>query len=123
MSRYVTKELVELFVKTWNKRSDHEVSVETLNCGWCYQFAVLLKRLYGDKVSLYHDNSHAWVKIGSKYYDSDHRSGVSQLGLISHFGFIYENISERQLIDHWRHGNTGRVNGRIINEVIRLYRR
>jgi hypothetical protein len=131
MSRqYVTDELVNLFVGTWNSSNSTDpylyVRRETINWGWCYQFAILMRRLHGKKAKLCYDQGHAWVKIGKKYYDSDRQDGVTRASQLGGARADHVDVSERELIKFWEGpggGRSGKVRHDIIDEVVSAYKR
>lgn len=127
MSKYVPSDLVALFVRTWNRDNAgwRHVDKERINYGWCYQFAVLMKKLHGDKVKLCHDTGHAWVKIDGKYYDSDTPNGSYNFKDLSgppHGNELKEDVSVEDLEYFWRNGGSGPVDHRIVDDVVKLYR-
>jgi hypothetical protein len=124
MSKYVTPELISLFVKTWNKYNGEQLYPNTINMGWCYQFAVVLKRLHGDKAQLCFDDNHAWVEIDGKYYDSKVIHGTEDVNRLAckRYGAVRRYVSEEEFIKVWGNGGSGDVQLFTINEVVNLYR-
>lgn len=125
MKEIVTNELVDLFVNTWNRDNNkwREVHKGWINQGWCYQFAILLRRLHGGE--LWYDNGHAWVKINGRFYDSDHPEGVEDVRSIASFHGtqpIESNVDEEHFIRMWRHGGSGEVQVVMIEEIANIYR-
>lgn len=131
MSRYVTDELVNIFIETWNAHNKEDMfrgkaRRERLNYGWCYQFAYLMRKLHGDIAELHFDYGHAWVKIGDKFYDSDQPQGVDDPHKFMcgpRFpDSINNNVSEQEFLDFWKTGGTGPVQIDLIDKVILKYR-
>ncbi len=131
MTRYVTEELIDLFIDTWNAHNKEDMfrgrlRRERLNYGWCYQFAYVVKKLHGDIAELQFDYGHAWVKIGNKYYDSDCPTGVDSP---DHFmvgprfpDSTKLNATVEEFINFWHTGGTGPVQIDIADRVILKYR-
>ena len=69
---------VHTFIRVWNKHNDCEVTRDDINSGWCYQFALAVRRTFGDAVRLYTDmeGGHCWIRVDDLYYDSVHLHGV-----------------------------------------------
>jgi hypothetical protein len=127
MSKHVPSKLISLFIKMWNEDNAGwmTVSKDTINDGWCYQVAVLLKRFNSDnEVKLCSDHGHAWVKIGDKYYDSATPNGTKSIKKLAcdRWGDLRIDIPEEELIDQWKHSNTGVVQTHLIDKVIAAYR-
>jgi hypothetical protein len=113
-------------VEIWNHHNKWwcKVTRDRINFGWCYQFAILLKKLHGDEAKLFHDQSHVWVKIGNRYYDSDHPHGVIGQKTLSDLNFCEytEEVTEEEVAKFWRTGGSGEVDYGVIEEVIKLYK-
>jgi sugar phosphate isomerase/epimerase len=126
MSKYVPSELVTLFVTQWNKDNDgwRQVNRERINFGWCYQFAMLMKKLHGEGVKLCYDTGHAWVKIEDKYYDSDTPEGSCNFKDLSgppHGMGLREDVAPEEFEHFWRNGGSGTVDHNVIDSVIKLF--
>jgi len=125
----VPKSLIESFVKVWNEQSlFHKVQEHTINSGWCYHFALLMKKVYRNKATLYSSCDHAWVKIGHKYYDSKNPEGVNLKSSISMcccgLKCSGEILSKAELVKFWRHrGRSGPVKHSVINKAYALYKK
>ena len=127
MSRYVSPKLVQLFVDEWNNSvggGPFEVWKGGINCGWCYQFAFLLRKLYGKKAQLCYDDRHAWVKIGRKYYDSSTLDGVDDIDGLAYrrIGPVRFDVSEERFVKEWVDGGSGDVQVNTIDKIVKKYR-
>lgn len=118
--------LVKVFVKVWNKHySYRKVEHWYINSGWCYQFAVLVRRVYGDKVKIYSDmdGGHCWVKVGTLFYDSDHLEGVKHSLTMSRNPHS-KNISMKQVCEIWeKRGASGPVDLEVIELALKTYKK
>jgi hypothetical protein len=124
MNQYVTEELVNLFINTWNKYNADWFPIERhrINYGCCYQFAYLMKKLHGDIAELHGDWGHAWVKIGDKLYDSDHPQGTDcphNFKCGPRFPeSMRHNVSEQEFIELWSRAGSGPIQMQVIDEVL-----
>ena len=126
--------LVSAFVKAWNRANediddDYDeatdfLEADEINGGWCYQFALLLKKVYGRKCTLYMDSDHVWVKMSGRFYDSDHRGGVVSVYQLGVDDYRYQHATPQQVIDEWGcRGNSGPVRWDVIEMAYKLYKR
>jgi|ERR1700687_492648 len=111
--------LIKHFEKTWEKRTGE--NVHDINYGWCYQFALILHRIHGNKVKLCTTYGHAWVEYDGKHYDSDFPRGTKTMPIPeSELPFSY--VTPEQLAERWdTYGFSGEVRWDIINEVATIY--
>ena len=122
----IPKSLVDTFCRVWYENNEDYIDKDDINCGWCYQFAVLVKRALNVKVELYTDldGGHCWVKIGNYFYDSDHLNGVAGHLSMSSYGDNWKGpVSERTIQRIWYGANSGPVQLRTINKVIKEWKR
>jgi hypothetical protein len=122
----VSDSLIDLFVKTWVKHNPNSsLEHETINEGWCYQFAPIIKEIFGEEAKIISNSFHAWVRIGRKHYDSDHPNGVSlqEIGWsIREKPFVVGSTDElRQFWLKW-HGLSGELRKDIIEEVVNTFK-
>ena len=121
----IPQELVTCFVKAWNKSDETDDLLQEwqINRGWCYQFALLIKEVYGSKCHLYMDQGHAWVKIGRKYYyDCVHLNGTTDMGDIRSWGGDPSEVSTKDLVTHWEvDGYSGDVQWGVIQEAAKMF--
>lgn len=134
----VPKALPELFVSTWNDMNDPGDRIRDLsriNFGWCYQFALVLKRLHV-KARLWSSCEHVWIQVGAKFYDSDFPKGTTNLDELlndipcncgSHEGegrhCLQEGLSEKAVVNLWEDGGSGPVNYGVIERTVLKYKR
>lgn len=111
--------IISIFVETWNEMSSDHVREDTINCGWCYQIALVFQRLYGGL--LYTPGwNHAWVKIGDLHFDTEFLRGTSNPNFLCHLEA--SAMDEKEFIEVWsKRGNSGKVRMDIIDEVVRRY--
>jgi hypothetical protein len=117
----IPKSLVDTFVRVWNEDNNYKVCEEYINCGWCYQFAIVIKRALNCKVDLYtdYDGGHCWVKIGNYFYDSEHLNGTKHNLTMSTYGNDWKGpVAERTIQRLWAGANSGPVQIYTINRVI-----
>lgn len=110
-------ELVTTFIQIWNENSLYKVSESRINCGWCYQFALIIQSIYGGQLvtSKYHSD-HCWVRINGYDYDSDNLTG----SLLKQKDEELMSIDET--IEYWSGcGISGEVNEAVISLVILEY--
>lgn len=129
MSITIDARIIDIFITTWSDmdgKMPEWMSWQTsggfrrsdINCGWCYQIAVVFKRIYGGEY-VTPGYRHAWIRINGLDYDSDNLSGVPDLGVKWSPG---EVVNEEELCDIWgERGNTGEVRMDIVEEVVRRY--
>jgi hypothetical protein len=123
MSHVVPDTLVRMFVRAWNRDNDGwcRVSRDRINFGWCYQFAILLKRLHGDKATILSDQGHVWVRIGDKHYDTDHPRGTKNIfEMVTGRGEPRE-MTEEEVVHFWKHGGSGEVQDELISSILNAY--
>ena len=117
MKMIIPLELLKIFRKTWKECTGDEVL--DINRGWCYQFALILHAIHGDKVKLCSTDQHVWVEFNGKHYDSEHRHGSKHpldKGLIRS-GHWYGNVKEIER--YWNcYGIGGPVRWDVINRVV-----
>lgn len=118
--------LVDIFVKTWNKyHPEEEVYPHSINWGWCYQFALLVHKVYGkEKVKLCSDldGGHCWVKVGRLYYDSAHLEGAKYC--LNMDGLFSKNLSEEDICEIWHErGNSGPVDYKVLEYAFKRFKR
>jgi hypothetical protein len=122
----IPKSLVNTFVKVWNEEnSKRKVCEWYINSGWCYQFAVVMKRALDVKVDIYtdFDGGHCWVKIGDYFYDSDHLNGVKRPLTMSDDGKNWRGpVMVKTVHKVWYGGNSGPLQLRTIDKVIREWK-
>src|SRR5271165_6624695 len=107
----IPKSLVDTFVRVWNESNGGNwyVDADDINCGWCYQFAIVIKRALDIEVNIYSDTDggHCWVKIGEYYYDSENLKGTKHAPT---FNEKYLGpISVRRTQEIWCRANSGPV--------------
>lgn len=131
MAVKIPRSLIDLFVEQWNRRvrrSYDKVSAGMINSGWCYQFALAVKKVWGERCQLWSNCHHAWVEIDDRFYDSNHPAGVDryeELGRMAYQCFGCEDaylepgpVTEQTLIKYWsRYGATKPVRVDIAEEV------
>jgi hypothetical protein len=80
--------------------------------------------LHGERVQLWRDHGHAWVKIGDKFYDSNFPLGVKNyLDLrITSTQDLKQNLTEEEFIMSWRVGGSGPVQLDVIENTVRAYK-
>lgn len=111
--------LVERFMKVWNKQYQNYHPIDTpdrINYGWCYQFAMVLKLIHGNKAKLHSDHGHCWVEIDGIHFDSEY----PKMGTFIHPGQSKE-MSVDETVDYWKHGGSGSVDWALAKEVASLY--
>lgn len=125
--------LVDIFVETWNELTNNEVagnghtlSRHRVNNGWCYQMAILIRMIYGGKLISTRDYSgHAWVRIGTRDYDSDHREGVQPGKIWRFWGEDTTQVcSLKPFQKGWkRYGYSGKVRMDVLKEAAKRFKR
>lgn len=117
----VAKDLPRKFASTWRKVTGEPLTIEQINWGWCYQFALVLRKLYGKRAQLYYNEYHAWVEIDGLKYDADRIHGVKQFKhSVYKEDVIKANMKKTE--EYWNtSGTSGVVRWDVINEVIKLY--
>lgn len=122
----VPDELIQMFILAWNHHNERKVTRWNLNFGWCYHFALLLKRFHGDTAQLQCDWHHAWVEIDGKLYDSDRPRGVCARSELTCSrrdpDRLRLGISEEEFIAFWETGGSGPVQLRVIEQALHMYR-
>lgn len=112
----ISNELVDLFLEVWKEKEGHAPSKRKINYGWCYQFALVLYRVYGGELWSAEDD-HAWIKVDGKHYDSEHLTGVVDPKKLSYCK--PRIIGEKEFIEFWNDGGgSGKVRLEIIEEVV-----
>ena len=110
----IPESLVTLFVLHWNGNSHNTVTRHNINRGWCYQFALVIKSIYGgDLITSKDDSDHCWVRINGIDYDSDNLTG-SDLTQDDE-----EYLSLDETIEYWSSvGRSGEVDENILSLVL-----
>jgi len=112
----ISQDLIGLFVEVWNEMDEDaieelgEVRASTINNGWCYQFVVVMQRVYGGNIICSYD--HAWLRKDGVDYDSSNPKGASCIGR----GEIMNDIQD--LHTYWDKANSGPIRDDIIEEVV-----
>ena len=124
MKEVVPDLLVSLFVKVWNEHNSTWLvaSRPMINFGWCYQFAMLMRKLHGPTAKLYCSSGHAWVKIGNKHYDTDHPEGQDSAIITPYDTMLHEDMDEEAFTKLWSRSDSGGIQFNVIDQVISLYR-
>ena len=131
----IPEDLVKTFVFVWNShtssaidyRHRREVAQDWINYGWCYQFALVLKKVYGKECEVWSDTTggHCWVKIGDLFYDSASRQGLPYP--ITFWGGIEQverNISLARVAELWNHaGRSGPIHLKVIADTVRTWKK
>jgi len=108
--------LVETFVTVWNKRNNSSIGVSSINCGWCYQFAVVIVAIYGGEF-MTPGWYHAWVKVDGLNYDSANLKGTTDENMQAGKVVSYEKLKEI-----WdERGSSGPIQEDTLLEVIETY--
>lgn len=122
----IPKSLVDTFVRVWNETNGGNwyVEADDINCGWCYQFAIVVKRTLNVDVDIYSDTDggHCWVKIDGYYYDSEHLKGTRNILSFSCSDDYVGPISVRRTQEIWHRANSGPVQLKTINKVVREWK-
>lgn len=109
----VPEGLADLFKEVWQKHTG--LKVWGINHGWCYHFALVLKRIHGDRVKLHTTAGHAWIEVDGMFYDSNTPQGSSEP--LCHYE--RQELPEDQFEEFWRtRGGSGPVRWDVINEVV-----
>src|SRR5271154_6717720 len=91
--------LTSAFRTLWEKKTGRYV--HDINSGWCYQFALILKLIHGDKAKIYYNYVHAWIEIDGILYDADYPLGMKRV----------HNQSEVAVDDAVGYWNTNGISG------------
>jgi hypothetical protein len=121
----IPKSLVTTFVRVWNENNDSsKVCEEYINYGWCYQFAVVIKRTFPNvKIYTDLDGGHCWVKIGDYFYDSEHLNGTKQNLSMASWGEDWQGpVTVKTIQRIWYGANSGPVNIQTIDKVVREWK-
>jgi len=126
----IPKSIVDVFIRVWNEENysnprDH-LTEDYLNCGWCYQLAVVIKKIYGNKAKFYtdYDGGHCWVKIGDYHYDSNNLRGSKESLSMSYSDNTSDGaVPLRTIIKTWRGANSGPVQLKTIDKVVKEWKR
>jgi len=113
----VDRRLVEAFVEAWNGTHYQKVTEGIINGGWCYQFALLVHKVYGGSLVSAHP-WHAWVEVDGKSYDSEHLDGSLAASSGRGEGEV-ECLAE--FAETWRTGISGALREDIAEAALELY--
>lgn len=130
----VPKILPTLFVSTWRDMCEDEApTLQRINYGWCYQFALVLYRLHGGRARLWSNCEHVWIQVGTKHYDSDFPNGTTDLdellgGIPCNCGqdrsdCLQGGLSEKAVVNLWEDGGSGPVRYSVIERTVLTYNR
>ena len=124
----IPKELVQAFVTAWNKlnhnRYNEGLQAHEINRGWCYQFALVMKKVYKNRCTIYTNRCHAWVKMNGLFYDSDHREGTDDRWEIDNSHDEPRHVTMGECEEYWnKNGSSGEVRWDVIEHAIELYKR
>lgn len=120
MKRFkIPVKLIELFCKKFG------IDPSEINSGWCYQFAFMLKNVYGKKVTIIDSCGHVFVEIGNRYYDSQHPFGVECAEDLvlpclcgEHDDNEYWEDEEESIERRWNDcGGSGCIQWKLINKI------
>jgi hypothetical protein len=116
----IDKELIYLFLETWNEYTGDNLTYDRINYGWCYQLALVIHGIYGGEL-VTPGYSHAWVNIDGLDYDSENLRG----------GNIAKYYDEDDVMPYTRshfikvwstRGNSGDVRLDVVKATINRYK-
>jgi hypothetical protein len=113
MNTVIPKGLPEHFKKVWKEHTGQ--TIQDINEGWCYQFAMVLHLIHGRKLRFHNTVGHCWVSYKGVHYDANHPHGVSY-ELCNWQSVCLNNIKEVET--YWNeHGYSGTIQWEIVNQV------
>lgn len=117
-----TKDLPELFKEVWAEKTGE--AVWDINCGWCYQFALILGRLVGRKTKYISNNQHCWIEVDGVFYDSEHPNGTTDATKMDWNGPWEKPLTAKQVREYWGYyGRSGPIRESVIRKVVAAYRK
>lgn len=98
----VVGRMVMIFLSNINQAvtTYFKISEEEINWGWCFWWAYIAYKLHGGTLCSARGGSHAFVKIGDLFYDSDNHQGCKNYRSLI-FECELDCDSEKDFLERW----------------------